>query len=117
MDDSVKDRVEEENEDYETSLHIMIRECESMDELKNSSVLSSLLEHGASMKAINSFSETAIRTACLLNDPLAVLLLLDHNATPGAEDYDGCTPLGYSVFERSPLVILQLLLKRRWLPT
>ena len=32
MDDSVKDRVEEENEDYETLLHIMIRECESMDE-------------------------------------------------------------------------------------
>ena len=64
------------------------------------------------MKAINSFSETAIRTACLLNDPLAVSLLLDHNATPDAQDCDGCTPLGYSVFERSPLVIFQLLLNK-----
>ena len=112
MDGSAGDRVDEENEVYETLLDIIIRERESMDELKKSSIMSSLLEHGASIEAINSFSETALHTACLLNDPLAVSILLDHNASPGAQDCDGCTPLMYSVFERSPLVIFQLLLEK-----
>ena len=112
MDGSAGDRVDEENEVYETLLHIIIRERESMDELKKSSIMSPPLEHGASIEAINSFSETALYTACLLNDPLAVSILLGHNPSPGAQDCDGCTPLMYSVFERSPLVIFQLLLEK-----
>ena len=84
----------------ETSLHAIARErwgwgSGPMDESKMSSIVSSLLSHGASIEAINSKLQTPLHIACKWNDLLAVSILLHQDACPGAQDSHGLTPLMY----------------------
>ena len=105
------------NETNKTLLHAIARDRwargeESMDESKMSSTVSTLLEHGASIEAIDDSSKTPLHIACKYNNSLAVSVLLHHNATLGALDRDGRTPLMYSVFTNTPPGVLALLLKK-----
>ena len=83
-----------------------------INESKMSSIMNSLLEHGASIEATNSSSATPLNTACQNNKSAAVSILLHHDACLGAPDRDGRTPLICSVACEASSVVLELLLKK-----
>ena len=94
----------------ETLLHAIVR---GRGEGARSSIVNLLLEHGASIEAINLSFETPLHIACQGCDPRWVSVLLHHGASPGAQNLDGCTPLMYTVFDdQPPAVIVELLLKK-----
>ena len=114
---SADSEINKSNETNKTLLHAIAhtrwaRGEEWMDESKMSSTVSSLLEHGASIEAIDDSSKTPLHIACKYNNSLAVSVLLHHNASLGALDRDGRTPLMYSVFTNTPPGVLALLLKK-----
>ena len=98
----------------ETLLHATIREWESkpMDESMMSSIVSSLLKHGLLIDVFDWNLQTPLHIACSENNSLAVSVLLHHDASPGAQDRQGRTPLMYSVMLMAPPVVLELLLKK-----
>ena len=99
----------------ETLLHAIVRGRGegAMLESEMSSTVSLLLEHGASIEAINPSFETPLHIACGGGDSFWVSVLLHHGASPGAQNVNGRTPLMYTVFYDSPhAVIFELLLKK-----
>ena len=85
---------------------------EPMDELKMSSIVSSLLKHGASIEAINVRSKTPLHVAVShYQNPTAVSILLHHGASLGALNESGYTPLMHSTTSNSTAALEQLLKK------
>ena len=101
----------------ETLLHAIARRRsewgrEPMDELKMSSIVSSLLKHGASIEAIDSRLRTPLHLAVSqYHSSTAVSILLHHGASSGALDEKGYTPLMHSATNASTAA-LELLLKK-----
>ena len=83
-----------------------------MYESKMSSMVGSLLKHGASIEAIDSRLRTPLHLAALQPDgSIAVSILLHHGASPGALDEECYTPLMRSA-TTGPTATLELLLKK-----